>query len=47
MMGLPKNLSFGRIVSFRDTRNLAVQPRTISVSAFRAPHIASQNLIFN
>ena len=46
-MGLLKNSSFGRIVSLRDTRNLAVQPRTISASAFHVPYTTSQNFIFS
>jgi len=37
-----KMMILSALTSLRGTRNLAVQNRTISVSAFRAPRTASQ-----
>ena len=40
------NTSFRHIASLRGARNLAVQPRTISVTALRAPCTKNQNFAF-
>jgi hypothetical protein len=40
------NTSFGCIALLRGARNLAVQPRTISISALHAPSTALQNFVF-
>lgn len=40
------NTSFRHIASLRGARNLAVQPRTISASARRAPCTAHHNFVF-
>ena len=45
-METSKKSNFRHIAALRGTRKLAVQIRTISLSAFRAPCTVSENLSF-